>query len=287
MMNQSDTMTQAPDQLYGYEVIDSDGTKLGSVDGVWVDDASDALEFIGVKTGWFLGKTHLIPAEQAQIHDGQIQVPYPQSQIKDAPSFGTDDELSPDDEEQIYTYYGLDRSTAPSPTGLGTGSGTRETDTTDTTATGYTGTMDTTDTDTEQVNVPLSEEQLQVGKREVEAGQARIRKVVRTEPVEEQVELRQEEIDIERVPVSEGTVPDDAFQEQAIEVPVLREEPVVQKQAQVTGQVNVNKEVETETRTVGDQVRKEEVEIDRDTDYATSDAGQTRYTNASDTTDDV
>jgi uncharacterized protein (TIGR02271 family) len=287
MMNQSDTMTQAPDELYGYEVIDSDGTKLGSVDGVWVDDASDALEFIGVKTGWLLGKTHLIPAEQAQIHDGQIQVPYPQSQIKDAPSFGTDDELSPDDEEQIYTYYGLDRSTAPSPTGLGTGSGTRESDTTDTTAIGYTGTMDATDTDTEQVNVPLSEEQLQVGKREVEAGQARIRKVVRTEPVEEQVELRQEEIDIERVPVSEGTVPDDAFQEQAIDVPVMREEPVVQKQAQVTGQVNVNKEVETETRTVGDQVRKEEVEIDRDTDYATSDAGQTRYTNASDTTDDV
>jgi uncharacterized protein (TIGR02271 family) len=286
-------MTQAPDQLYGYEVLDSAGNKLGSVDGVWVDDASDALEFIGVKTGWLMGKTHLIPAENAQIGDGQIQVPYPESQVKDAPSFGTDDELSPADEDQIYSYYGLDRSTAPSPTGLGTGTGTAA-DTTDTgytdtgyTDTGYTDTTTTgtgyTDTGTtvtgqDQVNVPLSEEQLQVGKRQVEAGRARIRKVVHTEQVEQPIELQHEEIEIERVAPDAATVPEGAFQEQEIEVPVMREEPVVAKEAQVTGQVTVNKNVQTETQTVGDQVRKEDVEIDRDADYVASDTGQTGYT---------
>jgi len=277
------SMTQAPDQLYGYEVMDSAGNKLGSVDGVWVDDASDALEFIGVKTGWLMGKTHLIPAENARIGDGQIQVPYPESQVKDAPSYGTDDELSPADEDQIYSYYGLDRSTAPSPTGLATGTGTAA----DTTDTGYTDTMTTgtgyTDTGTnvtnqDQVNVPLSEEQLQVGKRQVEAGRTRIRKVVHTEQVEQPIELRHEEIEIERVAPDAATVPDMAFQEQEIDVPVMREEPVVAKEAQVTGQVTVNKNVQTETRTVEDQVRKEDVEIDRDVDYTTSDAGQTTYT---------
>jgi uncharacterized protein (TIGR02271 family) len=285
-----DSTTQAPDQLYGYDVLDSDGNKLGSVDGVWVDDASSALEFIGVKTGWLMGKTHLIPAENAQIGNGQIQVPYPESQIKDAPSFGTDYELSPDDENQIYQYYGLNRSTAPSPTGLATDTGTMGTTSTDMsdigtdTATGYTGTNANV-VDQDQISVPLSEEQLQVGKRQVQAGQARIRKVVRTEQVEQPIELQHEEIDIERVPVTEGAVPDNAFQEQEIDVTVMDEEPVVAKQATVTGQVNVNKNVQTETRTVGDQVRKEDVEIDQDEDYVSADAGQTQYTNTSGTTD--
>jgi hypothetical protein len=33
--------TQSPDQLFGYDVVDSSGKKIGSVDGVWVDDATE------------------------------------------------------------------------------------------------------------------------------------------------------------------------------------------------------------------------------------------------------
>ena len=50
------TIGQAPEQLFGREVTDSSGNKIGSVDGVWVDDATDKLEFVGVKTGWLGGK---------------------------------------------------------------------------------------------------------------------------------------------------------------------------------------------------------------------------------------
>lgn len=265
-MNSTST---SPDQLFGYDVVDSSGNKIGTVDHVWVDDATNALEFIGVKTGWLMGKTHAIPTANAQIDSGTITVPYGQDQIKNAPSFGGDDELSPEDESQIYNYYGLDRSTAPSPTGLPTGG-------TETTTEGNSGFSDqgteTYGTDTETmtndgtIDVPVSEEELQVGKRQVDAGTVRLRKVVRTEHQEVPVELRREDVEIERIPASEATaVPDTAFQERDIEVPVSQEEAVVGKEARVTGQVRVQKNVDTETQTVGGDVRREEVDIDRET----------------------
>jgi uncharacterized protein (TIGR02271 family) len=257
--------TQTTARLYGYDVIDSAGNKAGSVDGVWVDDATNKPEFVSAKTGWLFGKSHIIPIEQATIDDGSqtIQVPYASDQIKDGPSFSTDAELSPDDENQIYDYYGLQRSTAQSPTGYAAGGGpstTVQTMSPGATATGQ-----------DQIDVPLSEEELQVGKREVEAGRVRLRKVVRTEQEQVPVELRREDVEIERVPASGQDVPSTAFEEQEIDVPVTREEPVISKEARVTGKVQVGKDVETEQRTVGGEVRKEDVEIDRDTETEPAD----------------
>jgi uncharacterized protein (TIGR02271 family) len=256
------TRTQAPDRLFGYDVIDSAGNKIGSVDGVWVDDATGALEFVGAKTGW-----HIVPVENAQIDDANrtISVPFGQDQIKDAPSFGADDELSPDDENEIYRYYGMDRSTATSPSGYGMGEGTAATAGT----AGYTGTdtgAEADMTDTGERGLKLSEEELQVGKRPVQEGEVRLRKVVRTEQQEVPVELRREDVEVERMPASGQDVPDTAFQEQEINVPVMREEPVVGKEARVTGEVRVDKTADTETRTVGGQIRREDVEVDKDTD---------------------
>ena len=76
------------------------------------------------------------------------------------------------------------------------------------------------------------------------------------------MELPREEVHVERVPASGAEVPGDAFQERDIEVTAMREEPVVSKEAQVTGEVRVDKSAQTETRTVGGEVRKEDVEVD-------------------------
>jgi len=292
------TTTSDPTTLFDEDVFDSSGNKIGSVDGVWIDDATNELEFISVKTGWLLGKSHIIPAQSAQFSADSIQVPYSEDQIKDAPSYSADEEISPDEEQEIYSFYGLDRSTAPSPSGLATG--TTGYDTTDTsglgTSTEYgtsdasadlgssrTGTFDTAGTESDQINVPLSEEEIQVGKRSVEAGRVRLRKVVRTENVEVPVELRREDVEIERVDASGATVPDNAFEEGTVEVPVMEEQPVVSKEARVTGQVNLNKTVETETRDVGGQVRREDVEVDDDTETV----GRGEFARSSDTTTDT
>jgi len=276
-MNQQ--TTSAPDQLFGYDVYDNGGNKIGSVDSVWVDDATSALEFVGVKTGWLFGKTHIIPTANAQIGEGQITFPYPESQIKDAPSFPTDHELSPTEENDVYSYYGTERSMTESPTGMGENTmGTGTTATADSFATaGTTGTDYGTDTNYEtgtttdtQPQVTLSEENLQVGTQEVEAGRVRLRKVVHTEHEEVPVALEREQVSIERVNAAETDAPTNAFQEQEVEVPVMREEPVVGKEAVVTGGVRLNKETQTETRTVGGDVRREDVEVDRDVDTTSS-----------------
>lgn len=270
--------TIAPDQIFGHDVLDSAGNKIGTVDNVWIDDATNDLEFIGVKTGWLFGKTHIIPVQNADISNSQITVPFGQDQIKDAPSFSGDQELSPADEDGIYQYYGVQRSTSASPSGLPAGgentgftstAGTYDNaDTSDTTS-GYTGDRSYTDTTTGDTQaVALSEEELQVGKQQVETGRVRLRKVVHTEHEEVPVELQREQVSIERVSATDADVPSTAFQDQEIEVPVMREEPVVGKEAHVVGGVQLNKNVETESRTVTGDVRKEDVEVDDSTTNA-------------------
>lgn len=116
----------------------------------------------------------------------------------------------------------------------------------------------------EAFTVPLSEEELSVSKREVEAGSARLKKVVKTETVTQPVDLRREEAVVERVTPTTTEVPSDAFQERTIEVPLKREEAVVEKTAHVTGEVKVTKGEQVETQHVKEQLRKEEVEIEKE-----------------------
>ena len=118
----------------------------------------------------------------------------------------------------------------------------------------------------DEIQIILHEEQLRVGKREVSAGGVQLRKTVRTEQVNVPVELRREDVTIERVAASDvGNLNTaDAFKEGVIEVPLTREEAVVSKEAQVTGAVRVKKTAETETQQVSEQVRKEDVEVVRD-----------------------
>lgn len=109
------------------------------------------------------------------------------------------------------------------------------------------------------------EEELQVGKREVETGGVRVRSYVTSKPVEEQVRLRSERVNVERRPVdrpaSEGEI--NAFKEGVIEVTERHEEPVVRKQARVIEEVVISKDVEEHTETVRDTVRRTDVEVEQ------------------------
>lgn len=267
------TTSHDPAQIFGYDVNDTSGNKIGKVDNVWVDDSTNELEFVGVKTGWLMGKTHVIPVANAQITAGAVQVPFGEDQIKKAPSFSGDSELTPEQEDEIYGYYGQGRSTNESPSGLpadtGTGFGSRNTDTssTDYAAANAGG----TDSANDDRSMTLHQEDLDVGKRQVEAGRVRLRKVVHTEHQEVPVELRREEVQIERVPATGSAEGESAFQEQEIEVPVTREEAVVGTKSRATEQVRVNKTTSTETENVGGDVRREDVQTD---DSGTSFTGQ-------------
>ncbi|MPR11391.1 YsnF/AvaK domain-containing protein [Microvirga tunisiensis] len=124
----------------------------------------------------------------------------------------------------------------------------------------------TADTAERDEVIPIAEEELHVGKREVDHGRVRIQSRVVERPVQEQVTLREERVDVERRPVSgeyrEGALSGDPFQERTIEVEERGEEAVVSKEARVTEEVVVRKEAETRTETISDTVRKTEVDVE-------------------------
>ncbi len=123
----------------------------------------------------------------------------------------------------------------------------------------------TSDRAGEQV-LPLSEEQLEVGKRKVDVGTTRIRRYVVEKPVEETVALHGERVTVERrQPLETMAAPGaGAFEERVVEVRETSEEPVVAKTARVVEEVVVGREATERTETVKDTVRREEVEVAKD-----------------------
>lgn len=133
------------------------------------------------------------------------------------------------------------------------------------TTTQNTGTMQNTATTTEgEMAIPVIEEELQVGKREVERGGARIRSRVIERPVEETLRLREEHIVVNRQPVNRAVTDADLqnFQEGDIELTERSEEAVVSKQSRVVEEVSVGKEVSEREETIRDTVRRTDVEVE-------------------------
>jgi uncharacterized protein (TIGR02271 family) len=114
--------------------------------------------------------------------------------------------------------------------------------------------------------IPIIEEELRVGKREVDHGRVRIHTRIVEHPVEEQVTLRDESVDVERRPGSDRAVTGDAFKERTVEVEEHDEEPVVSKEAHVREELVVRKGVDQRTETIRDTVRRTEVEIEDERD---------------------
>ena len=113
--------------------------------------------------------------------------------------------------------------------------------------------------------IPIVEENLRVGKREVRGGRVKVRSYVIETPVSEQVSLRKESVEVERRPVNRAlNAGEDPFRERTIEAEAVSEEAVIGKEARVTGEVVVKKGVEQRTETVSDTVRSTEVEVDDD-----------------------
>jgi uncharacterized protein (TIGR02271 family) len=116
----------------------------------------------------------------------------------------------------------------------------------------------------EQV-VPIVEEQLVVGKREVDRGGARVRSYVTETAVHEQIKLRDEKINVQRRAVDRPvTDADDAFRDRTIDMTATGEEAVVGKTARVVEEVVVSKTSGSHVEQIDDTVRRTDVEIDED-----------------------
>jgi len=123
----------------------------------------------------------------------------------------------------------------------------------------------TAQTGNESMVVPLYQESVNVGKREVESGSVRLKKIVKTETVNVPVQLRREEVVIDRQNAPTGSAQNQVlgqrFQEGETTIQLKREEPVIEKREMPAGQIVVQKRFATEQQNVQAEVRKEDIDI--------------------------
>jgi uncharacterized protein (TIGR02271 family) len=270
--------TDTISRVIGQDVYDESGEKIGSAAEVYLDDETGQPEWVTVRTGMFGTKESFVPIRNADLTNDGVRVPVSKTKVKDAPKIDTDGHLSPQEEEELYRYYGMGAGTE-------TAGYTDTTETagyTDTTETaGYAGTTETTgytDTDgrgtvghdtsgpTTDDAMTRSEERLNVGTRSQEVGRARLRKYVVTENVTETVPVSREEVRVEREPITDANIDKaldgPAISEEEHEVVLHAETPVVEKEAVPVERVRLDKTTVTEEAQVSEGLRKEEIEVE-------------------------
>jgi len=268
-------------------VVGPDGEKIGGIGQIYTDDQTGEPAWVTVKTGLFGTAESFVPLSGASVSGDDLRVNFDKATVKDAPRVDADGSISPEEEDTLYTYYGLGGTSSR---GEVTDTGTTDyaTGTTGTAdyATGTTGTTEAYDSGADQRNdhgtvghdtsgpttddaMTLSEEQVQVGTQSRDAGRARLRKYVVTENVTQTVPVSHEEVRIEREPITDANVGDATsgpdISEEEHEVVLHEEVPVVQKDAVPVERVRLNTETVTEEQTVSEEVRKEQIDTDTDT----------------------
>jgi uncharacterized protein (TIGR02271 family) len=257
------------DTVVGSTAYDKDGDKVGKIGGLYYDDATNEPSWLTVQTGLFGTKETFIPVQGAEVTGDRVILQYDKATVKDAPNVDEDGHLSPQEEEQLYRYYGVQYAG-----GVETGRYAGGAETRGVTDTGRTfdrdgdvdrgDVRDTVGRDTSGPNtdsaMTRSEEQLRVGTETHEAGRARLRKHVVTEHQQVTVPVTREEVTLEREPITEtnrGAAYDGpAISEEEHEVTLHAEAVAVER-------VRLGKETVTDQETVGGEVRKEEIELDR------------------------
>ncbi len=238
--------------LIGAKVVDRDGDKIGTVGQIYVDPSTGRPNWASVKTGLFGTSESFVPLDDATQDGDDLRVPFEKAVVKDAPRIEDDAELSPQEEEQLYTYY---RGGAAS-TGTGTATDTAR-------GAGYDTSGPTTDD-----AMTRSEERLDVGTEQVETGRARLRKYVVTENQQVEVPVSREEVRVEREPITDANVGDaldgPELSEEEHEVVLHEERPVVDKETVPVERVRLDAQKVTGTETVEEDVRKERIDVEGD-----------------------
>ena len=246
MEERSDRFTAIEDRFASYEVYDPNGEKVGKVDDLFVDEG-DQPEYIGVKMGFLGMSSTLIPWGAVSNVDDEgrtIAISVDKDTAKNGPTFSDDHEITPEFENQIYSYYGLQSAQATEEPGA---------------YEAYQGTETTTG---DELRVQRTEEELRAGTTEREAGQVSVRKRVRTDREQIEVPTRREEVSVERVPVEDATATEAEIGDEEISVPLTEEEVVVEKRPVAKEEVRIRKDVVEDTEVVEEDVRREEVEVD-------------------------
>jgi uncharacterized protein (TIGR02271 family) len=267
---------QELDAISGAEVYGPGNEKIGSAAQVYLDNESGQPEWVTVRTGLFGTKESFIPLAEARWTGDHLEVPYEKSRVKDAPQVDADADIEPDEEERLYAYYGItagrygnmpterSNAAAAAAAAAGVNAGVNA---------GRAGDFDTADKarnamGREDDAMTRSEERVRAGTRNEAIGKARLRKYVVTEQQQVTVPVSHEEVRIEHEPITDANrdqaMAGPAFTEQEHEVTLHAERPVVTTEAIPVERVRLDTETVTEQETIQADVRKEQIELERD-----------------------
>ncbi len=217
----------------GWDVYGSDGEKVGNV-------AEVGSNYLLVQKGWFFTRDLYIPTSAvASVRQDEVRLSLASGEIEQQ---GWDS--PPQSTEHVASAAATSGTVATGNVESGRSVQTRD-----------------------EVAIPVVEENLSVGRREVDSGGVRVTQRVEEQPVREQVTVRDEAIEVERVPVDRPVDPDtmrdldEAFIPVSVEMRERDEVPVVEKQARVVEEVVVDKEVRERTETVEGTVRRTYVDV--------------------------
>ena len=263
--------TEHVSQMVGAKVYDPAGDKIGTVGQVYLDDHDGHPAWVAVRTGLFGMNESFVPLDRnSRFADGELYVSTSKDVVKDAPQVEPESgNLSEHSAAELYRYYNMpgarmetgtttqERQRTMSGNAAMSGQQTRQQ-----TQSRPSGTADQRE---RNLNLTRFEEQLRVGKEQVETGRVRLRKHVVTENVTINVPVSHEEVRVERHPV-DGTVRrgtgEHTFSDETAEVTLRAERPVVTKETVPVEEVGLSKETVTEQQPVKGTVRKEQIDVE-------------------------
>ncbi|MEZ2122471.1 MULTISPECIES: YsnF/AvaK domain-containing protein [unclassified Corynebacterium] len=245
------------DAVLNATAFDSTGEKVGSVSQMFVDDQTKEPTFVAVNTGLFGMSSSLVPLEGARLNGEELHLAHTKDAISDAPNIDDSDEgLTPEQENTLFRHYGL---TSGATTGESADADNHR-------AAAAEARTATTDVDE---HIVRSEEQLNVRKHSEEAGRVRLRKYVVTDTENIEVPVSREEVRIEREPISAeeaARLGDSRINEQEAELILHQERVTVDKDVVPVEKISLNKETVTDTHVVSEEVREERIDVDTDGD---------------------
>ena len=237
-------------QLIGRTVTDQQGSKIGKIGQVYLNDSTGQPEWLTVSTGLFGTRESFVPLRGADYSSGDdVVVPVTKDTVRDAPNVDNDGHLDATEEDTLYRYYA---AYVGQPTGYADPAGAGH---------------DTSGPNTDDA-MTRSEEQLHVGTEQVETGRARLRKYIVTENVTQTVPVSREEVRLEREPITEANrdraLDGPAISEEEHELTLHAERPVIAKETVPVERVRLGKDTVTDEHQVDETVRKEQIDLERD-----------------------
>ena len=262
------------DDLKNFSVYDYTNDKIGSVYDIIVDETG-RFRYLVIDTGfWIFGKKVLLPVARASIDYSDKRVyasGLTKEQAENLPEYDEDMTIDYDYEERVrMVYRGVEYDNnntvyAEEAGGYDSGAYSQDSYNYDREPSLYAH----QETDDRQ-SLKLYEERLVANKERFQAGTVTIGKKVETETATVSVPVERERVFIERTTSTNTTAVtpgETAFSEgEVARVEVYEESADIEKQAFVREEVSVRKEVERDTVSARETIRREELDIETDGD---------------------